>query len=185
MRKTIGQLMMMCLLLTVFVGCAHYSQGPWIGKVIDSETKQPIEGAVVVAVWYEGYASIPEGTSRLKAAKETLTDSGGMFKIDKQSYFSILPGGMIYEPNITIFKAGYGYFPAQHVYPKDWDNEYFIKPGAVVELPRWKTIKERREKLLSGPMGLYGMHEYKMVPNFMELLNKERVDIGYKPYEIK
>ena len=52
-------------------GC--YAKGPWRGKVVDAETKQPIEGAAVVAVW-ETWTSTPAGTSdNYLAAEETLT----------------------------------------------------------------------------------------------------------------
>lgn len=176
--KKFSQVIIFLVFLSLIpsIGCAHYSGGPWSGKVIDAETKQPIEGAVVVAVWYETFAAIPESSSRFKAAKEVITDSKGEFRFSKQSYSSFLPDGEIVGPHFTIFKPGYGYFPAQHVYPKDWDNDYFIKPGAVVELPKWKTINERREKLPSeGEPGTKNLKIY------MKLLNQERIDIGYKP----
>ncbi len=158
------------------IGCAHYTGGPWTGKVIDAETKQPIEGAVVVVEWDESFAAIPESSSRFKDAKEALTNSEGIFKIDAQSYFSILPDSRISGPHFAIFKPGYGLFPESHVYPKDWDNDYFIKPGAVVELPKWKTIQERRQKLPSE--SVYGARNLKI---YLKLLNQERMEIGYKP----
>jgi PPOX class probable F420-dependent enzyme len=42
-------------LVMVLVGCGHviYVDGPYHGTVIDSETKQPIEGAAVLAVWWK------------------------------------------------------------------------------------------------------------------------------------
>lgn len=161
-------------LTVISIGCAHYSEGPWSGKVIDAETKQPIEGADVVAVWNEAYPSIPEMTSRTKAVKEVLTDSNGVFYIDKKSYYTSIPGSLILGPLITIYKPGYGYFPAQHKYPKLWDKDYFLNSNAVVELPQWKTIKERREKLPSDDEP--GVKHLKI---YMKLLNQEKIDIGY------
>ena len=171
------------LLSMTSVGCAHYSAGPWTGKVIDSETKQPIEGAVVVAEWYESFAAIPETSSRFRGSKEVLTDSEGMFKIDAQSFFSMLPDSRMPGPDITIFKAGYGYFPVQHIYPKDWNRHYFEKPGAVVELPKYKTMEERRQKLQGGLIP--GLHDFSKLKKFMEQVNIERVGQGYKPLKPK
>src|SRR4029077_13907389 len=46
------------LVLTMLAGCGPISPlfagGPYKGKVIDAETKAPIVGAVVLAVWYRG-----------------------------------------------------------------------------------------------------------------------------------
>jgi hypothetical protein len=51
------------------------------GKVIDADTKEPIEGAVVVASWLEERADIAGSTSELKDVKETLTDKNGEWMI--------------------------------------------------------------------------------------------------------
>ena len=46
----------MVLLLQFFSGCVSlvYYEGDYHGKVIDAETLQPIEGAVVMGVWSKG-----------------------------------------------------------------------------------------------------------------------------------
>ena len=36
--------------LTLIVNSAS-AAGPWKGRIVDIETKEPIEGAVVLAVW--------------------------------------------------------------------------------------------------------------------------------------
>ena len=33
-------------------------EGPWRGIIVDADTKQPLEGVVVLAVWNERYGSI-------------------------------------------------------------------------------------------------------------------------------
>src|SRR2546427_11952192 len=33
-------------------------EGPWRGTIVDADTKQPLEGVVVLAVWNERYGSI-------------------------------------------------------------------------------------------------------------------------------
>lgn len=51
------------------------------GKLIDAETLQPIEGAVVVAVWRKTKAFLIASTTDFKDAKETLTDKNGEWSI--------------------------------------------------------------------------------------------------------
>src|SRR3989475_13295597 len=36
-------------------------EGPWRGTIVDADTKQPLEGVVVLAVWNERYGSIGGG----------------------------------------------------------------------------------------------------------------------------
>lgn len=108
-----------------------YSGGPWRGRVIDADTKEPIEGAVVVAIWYREYDGHPAGTkSFLHDVRETLTDKGGQFEIPtyKESYENMshcrekdtegagsmklfITGPTIREPNFIIYKPPYGNFP--------------------------------------------------------------------------
>ena len=37
--------------------------GPWKAQIVDAETGKPVEGVVVLAVWYRRYTS-PGGSSR-------------------------------------------------------------------------------------------------------------------------
>ena len=57
-----AKLLLMAVLLLLFSGCVSlvYYEGDYHGKVIDAETLQPIEGAVVMGVWSKGYHGQPE-----------------------------------------------------------------------------------------------------------------------------
>ena len=61
--------------------------GPWRGKVIDAETKEPIEGAVVLAVWHRNYRTPAGDNAYFYEAKEVLTNKEGRFEIP--SYIQI------------------------------------------------------------------------------------------------
>jgi len=52
------------------------------GKVVDADTREPIEGAVVVAVWHEATATISGESTRLKDVKEILTDKNGEWTME-------------------------------------------------------------------------------------------------------
>lgn len=126
-----------------------YSGGPWRGRVIDANTKEPIEGAVVVAVWYREYDGFPDGSKTFPHdVKETLTNKDGQFEIPtyiesgKNKHLWIekdLGGGpshlfdlffkgpTIREPNFIIYKPSYGNYPDQ-----DELGIYAIGPGSSI-----------------------------------------------------
>ena len=58
-----------------------YSGGPWRGRVIDADTKQPIEGAVVALVWNRVYDCGVGRYPYFQEAREVLTDKTGSFEI--------------------------------------------------------------------------------------------------------
>ena len=51
------------------------------GKVIDAETLEPIEGALIIARWDKSRADIPGSTVEFQDAKETLTDKNGDWEL--------------------------------------------------------------------------------------------------------
>ena len=82
--KMILLLSMMALACLSFSASAYswplYSKPEFRGRVIDAETKQPIEGAVVVVLYKKWEFGGPGGGNTLPFdAKETLTDKNGEF----------------------------------------------------------------------------------------------------------
>ncbi len=87
------------------------------GKLIDAETLKPIEGAVVVAVWYKTKAFLVGSTTDFKDAKETLTDKNGEWSItgpedqEVPKRFDLLYviglRHITEGPKITYYKPGY------------------------------------------------------------------------------
>ncbi len=132
-----GKKVLLLFVLLLFFGCASV-QGPWKGKVIDAKTKEPIDGAVVVAIWDEFHAALGSGFTDFYDAKETLTDKNGEFKIPLFIGFSIPLIDGIGAPMFRIFKPGYGY----QTVPQ-WPKQKFIP----VELSELKEKIERQENL--------------------------------------
>ena len=157
------------LIIGVFFATIAYAAGPWKGKVIDAETKKPIEGAVVLAVWDRNYRTPTGGSSYFYEAKEVLTDKDGRFEIPSYITINLLPLiSYIEGPTFTIFKPGYGDFTWHRVSPPmelslpaieefflyetgtegeigwDYKTEKKIKViFGIVELPPLKTREER------------------------------------------
>jgi hypothetical protein len=119
MNKTLKRSLTMAvgfILLIPMMGCAFAVERTFRGKVIDYDTREPIEGAVVVAYWNEATPTIAGESTRLKEVKETLTDKNGEWsmigeegeKHDEHPYWSFITGRYYTRhPLFIIFKPGY------------------------------------------------------------------------------
>ena len=159
------------------------------GKVIDADTKEPVEGAVVVASWSESTATITGGSQRSKDVKETLTDKNGEWKIKGPKgdrfiaqVFAMIPGIYYTEaPEFIVFKPGYCSYRAgfgikackENMKVYNFTNSDNI--GEVIELP--KLIKrEDRLRALPGPIA--GENSLKKQKEFIRLINEESKYLG-------
>ena len=158
-------------------GCA-IEMGPWHGKVIDAKTKQPIEGAAVVAVFGKDCPALGSGpVEYFYDAKETLTDKNGDFYIPVFRSITFICG--IRFPEFTIFKPGYGSFPQYQVSPK---SSFISEEGTVVELPR-VTDKNKRLGILStteSQVVTWMDAPSKKVPSFIKLIHEEDANLGLR-----
>ena len=171
-----------CLLsgMSLFRGGQAYLRS-FEGKVVDTETKEPIEGAAVLAVYYGSTDSIAGSSHYAVDAQETLTDANGEFKIPAQTVklkdVSGKPRG-----KLMIFKPGYGVFPRHKLSDAVGENKSWPPPEKyiVCELPKLKTKEERDNNIhYSEPDVPIGM-----MKKYIKLLNEERVYLGYDPYSI-
>ncbi len=156
--------------------------GPYRGKVIDAETQEPLEGVVVLGVWYREYPTPAGAVHKFYDAKETVTDKNGEF--------SILGLGLrvitnVIPMHVMIFKAGYeseggggswdslktGYLASKKV---KWEGD-----KAIIPL-RKLTMEERKKR---GTPSTPSIPEDKMKEINKEI-NKERIEIGLKPIEL-
>ena len=180
-----------------------YHKPSYMGKVIDSETKEPIEGAVAVAMYYK-YPIISGpggGSASIIHIKEALTDKNGKFCI--LSYTTVIqPLSTEDQTEFIIYKPGYGKFPHERVSPPKpmsspaierffW-KESFGKQGeiilnfgplkkgygiyGVVELPPLKTRKERLRAVPSPPTD-----KIKDTPLLYKAINEEYKGFNLEP----
>jgi len=102
--------MLLGVIATVLLsGCYCYAvryDGPYEGRVIDAETGQPIEGVVVLGVWYEEYPTVAGAMHKFHDAKETVTDKNGEFLIRGMG-LELLSN--VIPMDVLFFKAGYGH----------------------------------------------------------------------------
>lgn len=191
MAKIIAQTTL-CGFLLIFLlsGCAIAKKfGPYMGRVIDAETGEPIEGAIVFIKIMTVTPNVGGWQYHFANAKEVLTDSNGEFSIE-------LLGGPLKPlhswwpyPSFSIFKPGYGVFPnypgtsvdilvknTSHIFP---ENTY-----VTIRLPRLHTQEERKKNLLRA-------HDYENteIPYdkrrmYFRMTNEERLAIGLRPLSV-
>ena len=172
-----GRLVPICLSvsLVLLAGCGHlvYADGPYHGRVIDQETKHPIEGAAVLAVWWKRAPGPGHPSISFYDAQETLTDQDGNFTIAGIRGGSLNPLAIIQEPLFTIFKPGYEAYGDRKLAPSG------EKGRPVVELRALTTREERLrnlDRIYPGPR----VPEEKY-PNLIRLERLEEVNLGLRP----
>ncbi len=195
----------------MIIGCFSYATSAysWLlynkpefrGGVIDAETKQPVEGAVVVVLYEKWEFGGPGGGNTFPIdAKETLTDKAGDFYFP--SYKTLIgPLSRVSNVSFIIFKPGYmsinrikgieipdeKYFAIkQDMIGKEGEIKHvdtrFAEPVTytwkglmgIVELKKAKTYDERRKGVPSTPTG----YTAKDLPLIFKAITDDRKDRG-------
>jgi hypothetical protein len=184
-----------CLAAPCFAGWLIFHKQEYRGKIIDAETKEPIEGVVVVALYYvHAIIGGPGGPDqRFIHAKEALTDVNGEFVIPP--YTTLMsPNAFDLDPDFVIYKAGYASFPEfmEQIYPFQYcgpsysflkekvgiseeikkDSETVTVTFGVAELPKLNTREEQIRATHSMP------DEWDKTPILLNAVNEERIRFG-------
>ena len=150
--------------------------GSYKGKVIDADTKEPIEGAAVLVVYINFYPTVAGSISSAGDAQETLTDKNGEFKIPWKVN---LYGDAKFMPDgeVIIFKPGYGVLPSHKRSTAVGENKSW--PPAfkyvVYEIPKLKTREERKR---NARMRSYDEIPYENRKIYIKTINEERRNLG-------
>jgi hypothetical protein len=164
-------------------GWLIYRQGPFKGKVLDAETKEPIKGAVVVAQYHMNMLTVVGYRMELLDIQEAVTDAKGEFHIPVYTT-TINPLNMGEDVSFLIWKPGYrkvdrwgGYFFVKEPgtienLPVQTDKGYQIQEIklGIVELSSLKTKEERRMNPV-GPVG--DKRDWKKQKQFIKLIREE------------
>jgi hypothetical protein len=161
-----------------------HTYGPYMGKVVDAETGEPIEGAVVFFVFFTAAPNPGGSSTKVAHAVEVLTDIRGEFSIPAQkiTLFRFLHG---WEKDgfVTIFKPGYGAFPGHSDSGPKYEISYSLPENTywTVKLPKLKSFKEKKDNL--GNLFIPGseeipLHKRKLI---LDLHNEERRSLGFGP----
>jgi len=149
--------------------------GPYRGRVVDATTKQPIAGAVVVAVWYYEVSLSVDQTLRIHDVLEVATDAQGAFVVDAPDIERRAPRKTLF-PEFKVFKPGYRYFSgwfASEDAMADRKNRPLL---GTVELERFTN---RKDRLDYQPVESDLQFDYReKVPLFLKALAEERKALG-------
>lgn len=162
----------------------YHSDGPYKGKVIDLETGEPIEGAVVAGVWVLEFNFTP-----FCDAKETVTDKNGEFILPKASCFTLWPLAEMTRLDIIVFKPGFLAYPPLGA---TFEERKARMPGLtgdefknknqynIIKLGKPKT-KEERQLTYDDAGGPFTLNEaLKKLPILLRLVNEEGKNLGLK-----
>jgi hypothetical protein len=162
-----------------------YFDRPYKGRIIDMETKEPIEGMAVFAKYYIKTPSPGGPVTSREIAREVITDKNGVFKLPLFLRIGFNPLHYLYEvPSLTIFKPGFHRASADWTPLMEYSYKKIDKPLSshklvTVEIKRLKTLEEREEnmKYFSYPVGNYHKNKYMLFRYY----NQERINVGLDP----
>lgn len=190
-RKAALSLLALSLLL-LQTGCVWmvYHKPAFEGQVLDEETKEPIEGAVVVAEYKKETFGWPVGsTTSIINIRETLTDKQGRFRIP--SYTTLIqPLSWSQRTFFTIYKPGYvgidylydrgledifsGKLVGMHDQEFKWlhNNSLVIRYRSpdIVELP---IAKSRYDRINAKPAPIGDNRDWKEQKHLITYIRKE------------
>ncbi len=166
-------------------------RGPFQGCVVDADTMEPIEGAVVLVEWYKRRITSPV----FYDAEEVLTDSKGAFYIPEKWSWSPWTN-LVLDSSIIIFKAGYGHVDLSSYRPDLRELADQLKKYTPEEIrrmgPEWyfniefedgtpvfflKKLTTRKERIDNEP-GTSGTVPHSKKRLLMQEINKERKALG-------
>jgi hypothetical protein len=145
------------LALTLPAGSA-LALGPWKAQIVDADSKQPVAGVVVLAVW----TKVLVGSDRAAPSfiyydsEEVVADQEGRISIAARDY-SMSDAQVFAEPEFFFFKPGYGQwrFQGEDAWLKLEASEKrkryveagqrFAGLGVVIEITPLKTRQERAQ----------------------------------------
>lgn len=162
-------------------GCTiAHTYGPYMGKVVDKGTGEPIEGAVAYIHFTSG--SPFENTS-WNGGWEMLTDANGEFLFPRDTIwrYRFLETWDL-DPRMIVFKPGFGSYPGRgselvRKSDKHWAG-YPEDEKVLIMLPRLTTIEERKDNIYS--IQPKPPSEMKL---FYKTLNNEMKNVGLQPYQ--
>lgn len=172
---------------------AFYSKPEFRGRVIDAETKQPIEEAVVVVLYNKWEFGGPGGGNTITMdAKETLTDKNGEFYFPS---YSTMIGPLSRERVAEFIYFKPGYKSVTHVEGLKIPSEvYFTVEKDMIGKEAEIKFTDSRERKITYK-GILGIVELKRgehdpliptdyrsnkLPLLFKALNIDRRDRGYE-----
>ena len=182
-----------------------------MAQLVDADSGHPIEGAIVIMVYYlwprRGFLNFPVAKV-FRDSVETATDRDGRFSV-----VGPFDSGSWWTDGVYIFKPGYGpwRFQGASAFPRSdaievywswlqqtWDR--FTTTGVVIELRPLRTREERLKYVEQGWGGAdfvgarfgrntpFDLYFFDVPPDrlgrFQAMVNQERASLGLPPRQL-
>ncbi len=186
LRRALFVVVLVAVLSLGFVSPGLVCAKTYHGQLVDAETGEPLEGAVVVVVWHTEPRIAMDPPEYFHDAKEALTDAQGKFRLEASPAINWNPFMAIKDPNIVIFKPGYEPFALLRTLTRQGfksfeDVDQAFRKGTTIKLPKLKTQEELRMFSGFGDLGIGGV-PFGKVRNLLKLLNVQRKMAGLSPH---
>lgn len=175
-------ILILVLMISSLTGCSiHNHYEPYKGKVVDKETREPIAGAAVLAVYYTQSYGVGGSSLEYLDAQETVTDEKGEFNILALNAVTFRPlQSFEAKAWFTIFKPSYGCYPYHKgVAPMFLPNGTLPpKEHVVIELPKITNSKDRELNQSCRPLEVPRTKMNALMDN----INIERKVLGFEEF---
>jgi hypothetical protein len=186
MTRLLGVVLMFAILL----GMPPWAEaaGPWQAQVVSADSKQPLEGVVVLAWWTRHVRSLGGFSEEYRDSQEVLTDKDGRFTIESRWFFSLNPLVFFRGPFVAMFKSGYGDYewpgykgsetwPPEKRKALQTEAQLLQLEGIVLEMPLL-NVAQRKEYLKRIEMpGVTVPLDRR--PLLQKAIEEERAALGY------
>jgi hypothetical protein len=179
-------------LLLVLAGLAGAAEaaGPWRATIVDAETGQPLEGAVVVAAFTK-YSHHLAGTAggEYYGSDEVVTGPDGRFEIPARNLWNPIRIFTEVRMELTVVKPGYGRFRLRTTQEQKealmklslsklsvWPS--LEEDNAVLEMPPLKTREARLQYYDTMGWTVDHLVPRGLIPRFLEAERQERAYLG-------
>jgi len=120
--------------LITIIFAVMFSSGCYLpinGRVVDAETQQPIEGAVVLVEWTKKHGFGDAWTESYKVV-ECVSDKEGKVKVEGCYSPFVEP------PDVTVYKKGYVAWSSRWIFPAGRNRTDFIWSDQFIKLEHFK-----------------------------------------------
>ena len=152
------------------------------GQVVDEQTGEPIEGAIIVAQWILFHQGLGHSghDSRIRVV-ETVTNKNGYYTIHGSPMVRAIPFTELhfYDPKISVFKKGYS--------PTSFANDFVGNRSGMIRSSNWdgKKLQLSRPPFLLEKQasdlgiffhGIYGINadNWNFCPKMLFAIHKEK-----------
>jgi hypothetical protein len=175
--------------LMLLGGSRADAAGPWQAQVVASDTKQPVEGVVVLAWWTRNVRSFGGFSEDHRDSQEVVTDKDGRFTIEPRWFFSLNPLVFFRGPFVAMFKPGYGDYEwpgykGSETWPKEklealrTEAQLLQLEGIVLEIPVLASADQRKKYLADLEVHVL-IVPLDRRPLLQKAISQERRALGY------